>query len=301
MISQIPVLVSSLLPLLSLLTSVSASCIHGTHLLPRQSETVPISNFGYSGNIGPLNWVSINETANALCSLGRFQSPINIDASIELDNGTSSTLRIPDVEEADFENLGTTVEVVVNGTLVDRGKEYALAQFHFHTPSEHRVFGEYQAMEAHFVFQAEGESSPALWTSSSLSLPVPTSLSNTMLPPLPDSTILVLAFLIRVSGQSELDPLFGSIFTALPAIRNPGSVTATGPLSFARLENHFATHSFYRYEGSLTTPPCSEGVEWLVVDGPLLVDVGTLEDVKSVIGFNSRYTQTALGERNLLN
>ncbi|KAL9117757.1 MAG: hypothetical protein Q9187_005703 [Circinaria calcarea] len=271
MISQIPILVSSLLPLLSLLTSVSASCIHGTHLFPRQSETVPISTFGYSGAIGPLNWACLNETANGLCSLGQFQSPINIDASIELDNGASSTLSIPNVEAAEFQNLGTTVEVEVNGTLVDRGKEYALEQFHFHTPSEHRIFEDYQVMEAHFVFEAE------------------------------DSTILVLAFLIRVSAQSELDPLLRSVFAALPAIRNPGSVTTTGPLSFGNLQNHFDTHSFYRYQGSLTTPPCSEGVEWLVVDGPLLVDVRTLEEVKSVVAFNSRYTQTPLGERNRLN
>ena len=179
MIPQMPILVFSLLPLLSLLTSVSSSCIHGTHLLPRQSETVPIHTFGYSGANGPLNWACLNEAANANCSLGRFQSPINIDSSIKLDQGTSSTLSIPDVEEAEFMNLGTTVEVVVNGTLVDRGKEYTLEQFHFHTPSEHRIFGEYQIMEVHFVFEAKGESSPAIWTSSSLTLHVPPPLSNT--------------------------------------------------------------------------------------------------------------------------
>jgi len=55
--------------------------------------------------------------------------------------------------------LGTNVEVAVNGTLVDGGKTYDLAQFHFHTPSEHRVNEEIYTMELHFVFEAAGKSS----------------------------------------------------------------------------------------------------------------------------------------------
>jgi carbonic anhydrase len=72
-------------------------------------------------------------------------------------SGKSIKLSIPDYPQgAKFENLGTNVEVVVNGTLVNGAKTYALAQFHFHTPSEHRVDDEHYPMEMHMVFEAAG-------------------------------------------------------------------------------------------------------------------------------------------------
>jgi len=60
---------------------------------------------------------------------------------------------------AEFENLGTNVEVVVNGTLVDGNSNttFKLAQFHFHTPAEHRVNSEFYPMEMHWVFESDGK------------------------------------------------------------------------------------------------------------------------------------------------
>lgn len=142
---------------LSLAAPVLASCDYGTHLNPR-SENVPISTFGYTGLTGPLNWFGLNETANKLCATGKNQSPINLDSSITTAHGSSVTFKVDAYPHgAEFENLGTTVEVPVNGSLVADGKSYKLAQFHFHTPSEHRVDLEYFPMEAHFVFSAAGE------------------------------------------------------------------------------------------------------------------------------------------------
>jgi carbonic anhydrase len=67
---------------------------------------------------------------------------------------------VPDYpSRAEFENLGTNFEVVVNGTLVD-GKSNTtlnLAQFHFHTPSEHQIDDEFYPMEMHWVFESDGE------------------------------------------------------------------------------------------------------------------------------------------------
>jgi len=65
---------------------------------------------------------------------------------------------IANVEEAEFENLGSTIEVVVNGTTKVAGTEFALKQFHLHTPSEHRINDEYFPLEMHMVHEAEGES-----------------------------------------------------------------------------------------------------------------------------------------------
>ncbi|KAL7943736.1 carbonic anhydrase [Trichoderma barbatum] len=253
---------------LSLAAPALAACDYGTHLNPR-SESVPISTFGYTGLSGPLNWFGLNTTANKLCATGKFQSPINLDHSITQVPGSSVSFKVDAYPYgSEFENLGTTVEVPVNGTLVSDGKTFRLAQFHFHTPSEHRVDEEYYPMEAHFVFSAE------------------------------DKSTAVVAFLINLGYLP--DPLLTSVFASVGMIGEPGSTTTTGPLIFGPLEEHLKSNTIFRYSGSLTTPPCSEGVSWHVSSKPLQIDEITFQRVRDVIKFNSRYTQNTLGETNLL-
>jgi carbonic anhydrase len=142
----------------TLLKSVNSVCNHGTSHA-RSLTTVPVNHFSYVGLSGPLNWYGLNKTANVLCSTGMNQSPIDIGNSsgTSVVSGKTIQLSIPDYPNgAKFENLGTNVEVVVNGTLVDGSKTYALAQFHFNTPGEHRVNDEFYPMEMHFVFEAAG-------------------------------------------------------------------------------------------------------------------------------------------------
>jgi carbonic anhydrase len=146
------------LAVLALLRCANCACNYGTSHFPR-AVSVPVNHFSYVGLSGPLNWYGLNKSANAMCALGMNQSPIDIGNSsgTSVASGTSIQLSIPDYPSGTiFENLGTTVEVVVNGSLVDAGKTYALKQFHFHTPSEHRIDDEYSPMEVHFVFQAKG-------------------------------------------------------------------------------------------------------------------------------------------------
>lgn len=143
---------------LALFTSANCSCNYGTSHFPREAS-VPVNNFSYTGLTGPLNWYALNKTANVLCSTGTQQSPIDIGKSsgVRIAPGSSIQISIPDYPSgALFENLGTTVEVVVNGTMVEHRKIYNLSQFHFHTPSEHRIDDEYFALEMHFVFEAAG-------------------------------------------------------------------------------------------------------------------------------------------------
>lgn len=146
------------LAFLALLGSAKCACSYGTSHFPRL-PSVPVNKFSYVGLSGPLNWYGLNQTANALCALGKNQSPIDIGNSsmTYVAKGNSIQLNIPEYPSgAKFENLGTNVEVVVNGSLVDASKTYALAQFHFHTPSEHRVDDEHYPMEMHLVFEAAG-------------------------------------------------------------------------------------------------------------------------------------------------
>jgi carbonic anhydrase len=144
-------------PIAALLGAATAACNYGTAEFPREPQ-VPASKFSYVGLTGPLNWYGLNQTTNSMCDKGTHQSPIDIATSnTTITTASSLALSIPTYPKgADFENLGTNVEVVVNGTLSDGNKTYSLAQFHFHTPSEHRINDEYYPMEIHFVLQAAG-------------------------------------------------------------------------------------------------------------------------------------------------
>lgn len=80
----------------------------------------------------------------------------------------------------------------------------------------------------------------------------------------------------------------------------PGTYTTTGPLHFEGLTAHLNAHGIYQYNGSLTTPPCSEGVAWYLSTEPLPLNVQSFNAVKKVLKFNARYTQNTLGQENLL-
>lgn len=95
-------------------------------------------------------------------------------------------------------------------------------------------------------------------------------------------------------------PFANSIVSNLDEIATPGTKTETGPLNFGPIVNHLTSTPLYKYSGSLTTPPCSEGVTWLVASKTLPLDVNSYNKLKSVVRFNARYTQNAPGQTNLL-
>ncbi|KAF2643025.1 carbonic anhydrase [Massarina eburnea CBS 473.64] len=244
----------------------SASCLHGLY---SRSETVEISEFGYEHDNGPLVWAGLKEE-NEACSTGSNQSPINIDSQIK--QATSKPiLNIPQ-QAVEFENLGSTVEIVVNGTTTFDNKQFQLAQFHIHTPSEHRINREYSPLEVHMVHK--GVTDP--------------------------TQIVVLALLFELSTTPS-DPIIAGITPHLPAISSPGTKTAIEHgLDFSSVTNHIANASILQYTGSLTTPPCSEGVTFLLVEQPLAINVPDFNAIKKVVKFNSRVTQNVLGEENII-
>lgn len=127
--------------------------MHGTTLQPRE---VALPKFGYTGPTGPVNWAGL-AIENLDCASGLKQSPINLTPESARAMTTPPKIQIANVEAAEFENLGTTVEVIVNGTLeapdVLGAGEFQLKQFHFHTPSEHRIQEEYFPLEVHMVHE----------------------------------------------------------------------------------------------------------------------------------------------------
>jgi carbonic anhydrase len=208
----------SLLSILSLAAVALTHEHHGTTLFPRsESASLPPPTFGYHGLSGPLNWFNLNATANELCAVGTHQSPIDLSQTFLVSSASSSPLLSlsPSPSGADFLNLGTTVEVLgINGTFTNKNKTSHLAQFHFHSPSEHSIDGVYYPLEVHFVFQAE------------------------------DASLSVVGFVIDI-GRRSTEPL-GMLAHALEEIQGRGNETRTGPLWFRGLEEHFSREGVYQ-------------------------------------------------------
>ena len=145
------------LAVLASIQGTNASCLYGMTLLPRPKEGVAamLPNFTYDDVRGPTMWHSL-ETNDSTCAVGENQSPIDINTGFFATTGANQVqTNIPD-QNVTFENLGTNVEVFVNGTTTFGGSTFNLKQFHYHTPSEHRINGEYFPMEIHMVHEAPG-------------------------------------------------------------------------------------------------------------------------------------------------
>ncbi|KAF2632766.1 carbonic anhydrase [Macroventuria anomochaeta] len=281
-------------------STASATCLHGLSMFKRaagsENGTVEVNTFGYGPQDGPFNWASL-APENEACKAGTNQSPINIgtedlpgnltrrnviihkracvnETTSDATIGAAADRPVVDIPEqaVEFENLGTTIEVVVNGTTSFDGTDFRLVQFHMHTPSEHHINDEYFPLEVHMVHQGV--------------------LDNTQL--------AVIALMFQVSASNS-DPIISGLSSSLDAIATPGTKTSIEDgLDFSSVLSKIETSDILQYSGSLTTPPCAEGVTFLVVKDPLDVGVEDFNKIKSIVKFNSRFIQNTLGGDNML-
>jgi carbonic anhydrase len=250
-------------------STASATCLHGLSMFKR-AETVEVKDFGYGPVNGPFNWASL-APENEACKLGTNQSPINIDATVPL-AAAKPQLSIPEVDEVEFENLGTTIEVITNGTTKVGDTDFQLVQFHMHTPSEHHMLGEYFPLEVHMVHQGVAD--------------------NTQL------AVVALMFQVAAGNSSSI---ISSLASSLPQISTPGSATSIkGGIDYTDVIAKIEESDVLQYSGSLTTPPCAEGVTFLVVKDPLDISVADYNAIKQIVKFNSRFIQNSLGQANML-
>ena len=153
---------------------------------------------------------------------------------------------------------GHTIQVTYDeGSTVElAGKSYGLVQYHFHSPSEHTVDGEHFPMEIHFVHRSE------------------------------DGELAVLGVLVEAGAHN---PTFDAIWNDLP--REPGESRHLEQVDVDIDELFPESHERYRYEGSLTTPPCSEGVHWSVIREALSLSQEQIEAFRSIFDANNRPVQ----------
>lgn len=214
-----------------------------------------LHHWGYAGAEGPEHWGELGGD-NATCVTGQRQSPVDINGNVPLRQAKIEFDYHPSA--ATIQNTGHTIQIApadAGGIVVD-GVRYQLKQFHFHSPSEHAVNGHRAVLETHFVHQnAKGD-------------------------------YLVIAVLSDIGAA---DPMLASLWTYLPT--DAGKPVPLSDLLINPQDLMPATEDFYVYSGSLTTPPCTEGVTWMVYSSPLSVSTEQADAFVQLLGSNSRPLQ----------
>lgn len=238
-------------------------------------------NWGYRGNIGPQFWGQLAPSF-AACAEGRSQSPINI-----LSTGIQSAdhqLRISYVPANLIEAVNGYIPLVLgtqtimskdHGVQVDfddhahetiqfAGESYHLIQFHFHSPSETEWHGQSYPLEIHFVHQGE------------------------------HGKVAVVAVFVKggqenAALQKMLDhmpPADGKVYPIKDEKINPADLIP-------------ANRSYYSFMGSLTTPPCSEGLQWIVLPDTITASPAQILKLRAAAGGENARPEQPLHHRSV--
>lgn len=214
-----------------------------------------ITKWTYDGATGPDHWAQLGGKA-ALCGTGTRQSPLDISGQPRMQE---SKVRLSyNSVQATIQNTGKTVRITPQngGGLVLDGVNYPLKYIEFHSPSEHAIGGHRSTLESQFVHQnAKG-----------------------------DTVIVAVLYDVGVA-----DPMLGSLWTYLPT--DPGQPIPLPDLLINAQDLLPATEDFYAYSGSLTTPPCTEGVTWMVYSSPLSISAEQADAFARLVGPNARPMQ----------
>ncbi len=225
---------------------------------PTPVQAKPHVHWGYAGEGAPERWAELSPE-NRQCAIGTRQSPIDIREGIRVDLEKIQF----DYRPSGFAVLdnGHTVQVNVSAgnSLTVMGRRYDLQQFHFHRPSEERINGRQFDMVAHLVHKD------------------------------PDGRLAVVAVLLE-RGRDQ--PLIQTIWNNLP-LEKGEPLPAQGFIDLTQLLP--VDRSYYTYMGSLTTPPCSEGVLWMVMRSPVQVSLNQINIFSRLYPMNARPIQAGAG------
>jgi carbonic anhydrase len=225
--------------------------------------------WGYKGNIGPERWGQLDPRF-ALCAAGLAQSPVNITkkvtasphsltlaytpAPLDIINDGPTEVQIGDMKTIIYDGHGIEVNFPsllssLKETITFDGKTYRLVQFHIHTPSENEWHGQLFPLEIHFVHQGENGQ---------------------------------LAVIAVFAKGGKANPELQKIIDNLPqdkAIEHEIAGQSINPIALMP-----AKKDYYSLMGSLTTPPCSEGVKWIVMTDPITISPAQIIKLKRAVG-----------------
>ncbi len=219
-----------------------------------EPHPIAAAHWTYEGEEGPEHWGEI-DPAYAVCGTGTSQSPIDISTPNEQDLANISFHYQP--SEVNILNNGHTVQVNYDaGSYIElNGARYDVAQFHYHAPSEHAIDGKLFAAEIHVVHKNA------------------------------DGQLAVVGILLEDGAENTA---FAPFIDNLPAEK--ADVKDTG-VRINAADFLPAVQTTFRYSGSLTTPPCTEGVNWLVMTTPIELSTTQLSALDVLFEDNNRPLQ----------
>lgn len=223
------------------------------------SATTTLPHWTYEGEEGPANWGELSE-AYATCADGSAQTPIDVTNAVDAD--LADPVFDYATKSATVINNGHTIQANAadgNSMTVD-GASTPLKQIHFHAPSEHTIDGKAAAAEVHFVHKTD------------------------------DGVISVVG--VMITEGTEANAAWQPYVDALST--GEGSETAVELDWSAMLP---ANHTTFRYTGSLTTPPCTEGVNWFLMTEPVSLSADQIAAFTAAYEGNNRPVQPLNGRK----
>jgi len=230
---------------------------------PKAEAPAAAPHWTYEGEEGPEHWGELDESF-AVCGTGKGQSPIDVTTSEEQDLANISFHYQP--SEVNILNNGHTVQVNYDaGSYMELdGVRYDVAQFHYHAPSEHALNGKLFAAELHIVHKNA------------------------------DGTLAVVGILFEEGAQNDaFQPFVDNLPAEKSDVKDAGvKINATELLP--------AVQTTYRYSGSLTTPPCSEGVHWNLMTTPVEISSEQLSALETLFEEGNNRPVQPLNDRPLI-
>ena len=228
---------------------------------PKIPALPPASQWAYAGDAAPQHWAEL-APENRICGTGTRQSPIDIRETIKVD-----------LEKIQFDyrlgsfavlDNGHTVQVTPaqGNSLTVMGRRFELTEFHFHRPSEERVNGRSYDMVMHLVHKDA------------------------------DGNQAIVAMLIERGPDNKPQPAVQLVWNNLPLERSQ-AVTASVPLDPIQLLP--ADRAYFTFMGSMTTPPCSENVLWMVMRNPVQLTASQIAIFTRLYPMNARPLQSNSG------
>jgi carbonic anhydrase len=214
--------------------------------------------YGYTGAIAPEKWGQLSPEY-ATCSTGTSQAPLNIVTAKTVKDASSQSLKPHYVPgPAEVKNTGTGIQVNLKGDLMIGSADYKLLQFHFHAPGEEAINGVHYPLNAHLVHANSA------------------------------GNLKVIGINLKIGAPNAY---LESFWSKLPAQKD-GSVTVNLPSLDGLLPRSLA---YYTYVGSLTTPPCTEGVQFFILKEPVTISAKQLETFVKLYPVNARPVQPLNG------